>query len=54
MADQQIDPEDIDPDIREAVQSVVNRYGAAGLEQLIELARQELDVARAELKKLAE
>jgi hypothetical protein len=54
MADQHIDPDDVDPGIREAVQTVVNRYGAPGLEQLIEVARAELQVARAELERLAE
>lgn len=54
MADHNIDPDDFDPDIREAVRSVVNRYGAPGLEQLIELAQHELVVARAELEKLSE
>jgi hypothetical protein len=54
MADQHIDPDDVDPGIREAVQTVVNRYGAPGLEQLIQVARAELEVARAELERLAE
>ncbi|HET9500716.1 MAG TPA: hypothetical protein VFO98_10680 [Marmoricola sp.] len=54
MAEDTIDPEEFDPDIREAVQAVVNRYGAPGLEQLITLAEHELVRARAELQKLAE
>jgi hypothetical protein len=54
MAEDNIDPEQFDPDIREAVRAVVNRYGAPGLEQLITLAQHELVVARAELEKLSE
>jgi hypothetical protein len=43
----------IEPDIAEAVQAVANRHGAGGLEDLIELARQELVVARKALEALA-
>jgi hypothetical protein len=43
----------IEPDIAEAVHAVANRHGAAGLEDLIDLARQELVVARKALEGLA-
>lgn len=43
----------IEPDIHDAVQSVSNRYGVAGIEQLIVLAQQELVEARAVLEELA-
>jgi hypothetical protein len=36
----------IEPDIADAVQAVANRYGIAGLESLIALAEEELEVAR--------
>jgi hypothetical protein len=42
----------IEPDIAEAVQSVANRYGVAGLEDLIVLAQRELVEARAALQEL--
>jgi hypothetical protein len=42
----------IEPDIAEAVQSVANRYGVAGLEDLITLAQRELVVAREALQEL--
>jgi hypothetical protein len=45
---------DIEPEIRDAVQHVVNRYGAPGLEDLIAYAQEELLVAQEELRKLAE
>ncbi len=44
---------DIEPEIAEAVQSVANRYGARGLEDLITLAEEELEVARAAVRALA-
>ena len=43
----------IEPDIAEAVQAVANRYGAAGLEDLIALASEELVIARKALEQLA-
>ncbi|GAW51360.1 MULTISPECIES: hypothetical protein [unclassified Nocardioides] len=43
----------IEPDIAEAVHAVANRYGVAGLEDLIDLAQQELVVARKALEELA-
>lgn len=45
---------DIDPVIVDYVHSVANRFGAAGLEDLIELASSELEEARAALEKLHE
>ena len=45
---------DIEPEIAEAVQSVANRYGAGGLEDLIALAQEELVVARGALAELEE
>jgi hypothetical protein len=44
---------EIEPDIAEAVHGVANRYGVAGLEDLIVLAQQELVVARQALEDLA-
>ncbi len=44
---------DIEPEIAEAVQSVANRYGVRGLEELITLAEEELVVARTALEALA-
>lgn len=44
---------EIEPDIAEAVHAVANRYGAAGLEDLIVLAQEELVVARKALEELA-
>jgi hypothetical protein len=43
----------VEPDIAEAVHAVANRYGAAGLEDLIALATDELVVARKALEELA-
>jgi hypothetical protein len=37
----------IDPAITEAVQGVANRFGVSGLEEMIEVATEELAVARA-------
>ncbi len=45
---------DIEPEIAEAVQGVANRYGARGLEELIDLAQEQLGVARAALAELEE
>jgi hypothetical protein len=44
---------DIEPEIREAVQHVANRYGVRGLEDMIDLAQDELVVARNALEELA-
>jgi hypothetical protein len=44
----------IDPAIVEAVHAVANRFGAAGLEDLITEAQRELGEARAALEQLAE
>lgn len=44
---------DYEPEIVDAVQHVANRYGVNGLEDLIELAQQELVVARSALEELA-
>ena len=44
---------DVEPDIAEAVQSVANRFGVRGLEDLIRLAEEELVVARKALDQLA-
>ena len=43
-----------EPEIAEAVQTVANRYGVRGLEDLIELAQEELVVAQRALKELEE
>ena len=43
----------IDPAIVEAVHTVANRFGAAGLEDLITEAQRELGDARAALEQLA-
>jgi hypothetical protein len=43
----------VEPDIAEAVHHVANRYGAAGLETLIQLAQDELVEARKALAELA-
>jgi hypothetical protein len=43
-----------DPVIVEAVQNISNRFGAPGLEQLIELARVQLAETNAALQALAE
>lgn len=48
------DPEHVDPDIREAVQGVLNRYGTTGLEEMVALARHELVRAREALKQLGD
>lgn len=42
----------IDPAIVEAVQTVANRFGVVGLEELITEARRELGDARAALEQL--
>ena len=44
---------EIEPDIAEAVHAVANRFGVAGLEDLIALAQEELVVARKALEELA-
>ncbi len=43
----------VEPDIHDAVQTVANRYGVAGLEDLIALAQEELVEARRALEALA-
>ncbi len=43
-----------EPEIVDAVHHIVNRYGAGGLEDLIELAQAELIVARKALEELAD
>ncbi|GAA1161793.1 hypothetical protein [Nocardioides aquiterrae] len=43
----------IEPDIAEAVHHVANRFGARGLEDMIELAQEELVEARRALEELA-
>jgi hypothetical protein len=45
---------DLDPLIAEAVDGVTNRFGAEGLEQMIEYAEESLAEARAALKALAD
>jgi hypothetical protein len=45
---------DIDPAIAEAVDTVGNRFGAQGLEQMIGYAEDALSVARKALDQLAE
>jgi hypothetical protein len=45
---------EVDPIIEDAVHNIVNRFGAPGLEDLIDLAQRELDIAQEELRKLAE
>ena len=45
---------DIDPAIAEAVDTVGNRFGAQGLEQMIEYAEKALAAAQAALDELAE
>ena len=49
---EQAHPDHIEPEIHEAVQAIVNRYGPAGLEQLIEHARSEIEAAEAALREL--
>jgi hypothetical protein len=44
---------DYEPEIVDAVQHVANRYGVAGLEDLITLAQEELPIARHALEELA-
>ena len=44
---------DYEPEIVDAVQHVANRYGAPGLEDLIELAQVEVVAARKALEELA-
>lgn len=51
--DEDMSDRDIEPEIAEAVQSVANRYGARGLEDLIVLAEQELVATRRALEELA-
>jgi hypothetical protein len=46
-------PAELDPVIAEAVDGVTNRFGAEGLEQMIEYAEQRLAEARAALAELA-
>jgi hypothetical protein len=58
-ADMPPDPEstaavDIDPAIAEAVDGVANRFGAQGLEQMIEYAEKALAEAQAALDALAD
>lgn len=43
----------IDPAVTEAVQSVENRFGAQGLEDLIDVAQRHLTTAREALEELA-
>ncbi|MCW2792798.1 MAG: hypothetical protein JWO76_1896 [Nocardioides sp.] len=43
----------VDPAITEAVQAISNRFGAPGLEEMIEAATEELARARAALEELA-
>jgi hypothetical protein len=43
----------VDPAITEAVQGIENRFGVAGLEELIAVATVELDRARAAYAELA-
>lgn len=45
---------DIDPAIAEAVDGVANRFGAQGLEQMIEYAEEALRDARAALQALSD
>jgi hypothetical protein len=45
-------PAELDPAIAEAVDGVTNRFGAEGLEQMIEYAEQSLAQARAALAEL--
>ncbi len=44
---------DYEPEIVEAVQHIANRYGVAGLQDLITLAQEELPIARQALEELA-
>ncbi|HET7326180.1 MAG TPA: hypothetical protein VFJ14_02725 [Nocardioidaceae bacterium] len=46
--------EEIDPIIVDNVEHVRDRFGAQGLREMIELARQELDAAEAALAELSE
>ena len=46
--------DDVDPAIEEAVDSVTNRFGAQGLEQMIAYAETSLADARAALAELAD
>ena len=54
MTEQPTTPRSIDPAIIEAVHTVANRFGAAGLEDLITEAQRELGEARAALEELRE
>ncbi|MGC4109237.1 MAG: hypothetical protein QM747_02150 [Nocardioides sp.] len=47
------EPPALDPVIAEAVDGVTNRFGAEGLEQMIEYAESSLADARAALQELA-
>jgi len=53
MTEQPSSPQDIDPAIVEAVQSVANRFGAPGLEELIAEAQRELGEVQAAYARLA-
>ena len=53
MTEQPSTPQSIDPAIIEAVQSVANRFGIAGLEDLIAEAQRELGEAQAAYARLA-
>ncbi len=43
----------VDPAVTEAVQGIANRFGVSGLEDLIAVAQEELEQARAALAELA-
>lgn len=43
----------VDPAVIEAVQSIENRFGAQGLEDLIDVAQRHLTSARAALEELS-
>jgi len=43
---------DYDPEIVDYVTAVANRYGVQGLEEMIELAQEQLETARAALEEL--
>ncbi|WP_372727152.1 hypothetical protein [Nocardioides sp.] len=44
----------VDPAVSEAVQSIANRFGVAGLADLIAVAQEELETARLALEELAD
>jgi hypothetical protein len=48
-----MNPDDIDPVIHEAVETVTNRFGVEGLTTMIGLAEERLAVARAAADELA-